>query len=83
MPSAAKARRRVHERRQTSAVLIVLAVAMIVSIGAWAVFFKAWTPTAMAQAPYFALPSSTGRTIALDDFLGKQEVVLIFYMGSG
>src|SRR5688572_17675453 len=30
-------------------------------------------------APTFKLPASTGRTIALADFLGKQRVVLFFY----
>ena len=30
-------------------------------------------------APSFKLPSSTGKTIALSDFVGKQRVVLFFY----
>ena len=34
-------------------------------------------------APRFHLLASTGRVITLDDFLGKQEVALIFYMGAG
>lgn len=32
-----------------------------------------------AKAPDFALPSSTGQTIRLSDFAGKQPVVLYFY----
>ena len=34
-------------------------------------------------APRFSLLASTGRVITLDEFLGKQEVVLIFYMAAG
>ena len=80
MVGVTKARRRARELRQTSVVLIVLALALVASIAAWAIFFKAWTPTPAAQAPRFALPSSIGQTVALEDFLGKQEVVLVFYM---
>jgi low temperature requirement protein LtrA len=76
MPGAAKARRRAREQRQTLGVFAVVALALLASVGIWAVYFHAWSPT--ADAPRFALPSSTGRTVALEDFLGKQEVVLIF-----
>jgi peroxiredoxin len=34
-------------------------------------------------SPRFNLMGSSGRTYTLDDFVGKQEVVLIFYMGAG
>ena len=34
-----------------------------------------------ARAPAFTLPSSTGRPVALGSYLGRQPVVLIFYMG--
>lgn len=80
MPGVTKARRRARERRQTSAALFVLALALIASIGAWAVFFKAWTPAPSAQAPSFVLRSSSGQTVSLENFLGKQDVVLVFYM---
>ena len=33
-----------------------------------------------APAPKFSLPSSTGHVVGLDNFLGHQEVVLLFYM---
>ena len=78
MAGAAKTRRRARERRQTSVVLIVVTLALFGSIAMWLLFFKAWTPP--AQAHRFALPSSTGQAVALEDFLGKQEVVLVFYM---
>jgi hypothetical protein len=57
-----------------------LALALIVSIAVWVVFVKAWTPSPVAPAPRFVLPSSTGETVAFKDFLGKQDVVLVFYM---
>ena len=49
-------------------------------IGAWM-----WNGARAAPepAPRFNLPASTGRVISLDDYLGKQEVVLIFYMSAG
>ena len=31
------------------------------------------------RAPAFKLPSSTGKTVALADFLGKRRVILFFY----
>ena len=81
MAGAAKARRRARERRQTVGAVAVFVVALILSIGSWVVFFKAWTPWAPAMAaPPFALPASTGQTVALGDFAGKQDVVLVFYM---
>lgn len=34
----------------------------------------------LEPAPAFALPASTGGTVRLEDYLGKQELVLFFYM---
>lgn len=34
------------------------------------------------KAPEFELPSTTGKTIKLDDYLGKKSVVLFFYIGA-
>ncbi|MBI4640816.1 MAG: hypothetical protein HY731_08985 [Candidatus Tectomicrobia bacterium] len=39
--------------------------------------------TTFEIAPRFALLASIGKTIALEDYLGKQEVILLFYMGAG
>jgi thioredoxin-dependent peroxiredoxin len=36
-------------------------------------------PAVGKPAPKFSLPASTGRTISLDDFKGKQILVLYFY----
>lgn len=33
------------------------------------------------QAPSFTLPSATGKQVDLAAYLGKQPVVLVFYMG--
>ena len=38
---------------------------------------------AYRQAPSFTLQASTGQLVSLRDYLGKQEVVIIFYMGAG
>jgi hypothetical protein len=78
MRGEAKARRRAKERRQMLGVFAILALALVASVGIWAVYFQAWSPT--TEAPRFALPASTGRTVALEDYLGKQELVLVFYM---
>ena len=32
-------------------------------------------------APTFTLPATDGSTVALEDFRGKQPVVLVFYRG--
>ncbi|ETW96974.1 MAG: hypothetical protein ETSY1_24460 [Candidatus Entotheonella factor] len=34
------------------------------------------------KAPMFELPSTTGEKVKLDDYLGKQSVVLFFYIGA-
>jgi hypothetical protein len=34
-----------------------------------------------SRAPAFTLPSSTGSPVALASYLGRQPVVLVFYMG--
>ncbi|MET8025730.1 peroxiredoxin-like family protein [Streptomyces avermitilis] len=38
--------------------------------------------TVGAQAPHFNLPSATGQTVALDDLLTNEPVVLTFYRGA-
>lgn len=35
------------------------------------------------KAPSFTLQASTGQLVSLRDYQGKQEVVIIFYMGAG
>lgn len=50
-------------------------------VGAW--LWNGARATPAEPAPRFNLLASTGRVIALDEFLDKQEVVLLFYMGAG
>ena len=45
-----------------------------------AVAFAA-VPKVGDRAPQFSLPSSTGTMVALKDFVGKSNVVLVFYRG--
>lgn len=49
-------------------------------IGAWLWKEPRATPE---PAPRFNLLASNGKVITLDDYLGKQEVVLLFYMAAG
>ncbi len=49
-------------------------------VGAW--LWNGARATPPEQAPRFNLLASTGKVITLDEFVGKQEVVLIFYMVS-
>jgi hypothetical protein len=51
-----------------------------VGVGAWRWDAARAVPE---PAPRFNLMASTGKVYTLDDFAGKQEVVLIFYMGAG
>ncbi|PON16684.1 hypothetical protein C2W62_17125 [Candidatus Entotheonella serta] len=34
------------------------------------------------KAPMFELPSTTGENVKLENYLGKQSVVLFFYIGA-
>lgn len=52
----------------------------IATVAAWQWKGTLW---AYKTAPSFALEASNGQLVSLRDYLGKQEVVLIFYMGAG
>jgi hypothetical protein len=58
----------------------MLALVIAVGIAAWQ-----WPDTLWGykKAPSFTLQSSTGRAFSLEDFRGKKEVILVFYMGAG
>ena len=58
----------------------IIAVAIVAAIAVWQ-----WPGTLWGykKAPSFTLQSSTGRAVSLEDFRGKKEVVLLFYMGAG
>lgn len=69
-------------RRKRWIVAVVLGVLVVGGgLGAWQL--SGALTAAPEPALRFNLMASTGRVITLDDYLGKQEVVLIFYMGAG
>ena len=61
-------------RRLTAGLILVLLIAGGAAGSWW------WTSRPGEMAPAFALPASTGDTVRLDDYHGKQVVVLVFYM---
>ncbi len=69
-------------RRRTKRLVSVVLALLVVGggIGVWQWINARATPEA---APPFNLQASTGQRIALTDYVGKQEVVLLFYMGAG
>lgn len=42
-----------------------------------------WSSQPGELAPTFALPASTGKTVRLEDYRGRQPVLLAFYMFAG
>ena len=60
--------------------MVILAVGIAVGVAAWQRPDTLW---GYKKAPSFTLQSSMGRVVSLEDFRGKKEVVLIFYMGAG
>lgn len=64
-------------KRWTIGLVLGLLVAAV-GAGAWW-----WTSRPGEVAPAFALPASTGQTVRLEDYRGKQPVVLAFYMFAG
>lgn len=66
-------------RRRWIAVGIAVLLLAASGVGTWQ-----WNKAraAFEPAPRFNLMGSTGKVYTLDDFVDKQEVVLIFYMGT-
>ena len=58
----------------------ILAVGIAAGVAAWQWKDTLWV---YKKAPYFTLQASTGRAVSLEDYRGKTEVVLVFYMGFG
>ncbi len=83
MRGAPEPRPAMGRRRRRRWILVGLLAVLIMGggVGVWQWNGARTTPP--EPAPRFHLLASTGRVITLDDFLGKQEVVLIFYMGAG
>jgi hypothetical protein len=61
-------------------VAAALLLALIGAVAAWHWNGNLW---GYRVAPSFTLQASTGQLVSLRDYLGKQEVVIIFYMGAG
>ena len=74
-------------RRRRVQRLVVVAVIVVAIVGAVGYLGRnyGWSPaTAVGQpAPRFVLPDHEGHPVALADYLGRQPVVLVFYMTYG
>jgi len=70
-------------RRKRKWVVGILAGLLVLGGGVGAWLWNGARETPPEPAPRFNLWASTGRPITLDDYLGKQEVVLLFFMGAG
>ena len=60
---------------------------VILTLAMWSVICMVGVAQSVAlqvgeKAPMFELPSTTGEKIKLADYLGKQPVVLFFYIGA-
>lgn len=62
---------------------IVRTLLVLVVVGAIAAWHWNGNLWGYKQAPSFTLQASTGQLVSLRDYQGKQEVVVIFYMGAG
>lgn len=69
-------------RRRRKWVTVALVALLLVGGGVGAWLWNGARATPPELAPRFNLLASTGKVITLDEYLGKQEVVLIFYMVS-
>lgn len=71
-----------HSLRNRRKKWIVRTLLVLVVVGAIAAWWNGilW---GYKQAPSFTLQASNGQLVSLKDYLGKQEVVVIFYMGAG
>ncbi len=77
-----QARRR--RRIQRLLVIAVTAVAIAGAVGYLGRNFGWSNATAVGRpAPHFVLSDHEGRQVALADYLGRQPVVLVFYMTYG
>lgn len=67
-----------HKRQSPKRWTVGLVLGLLVTVAGAGFWW--WTSRPGEVAPAFALPASTGQTVRLEDYLGKQPVVLVFYM---
>jgi len=75
-PGAEGAGRRWSRRRRRSVGLLLTVAALGGALILWA---GGWL-SSPGLAPPFTLPAHTGEQISLTDYIGKRDVVLVFYM---
>ncbi len=76
-------RRRAKQSRRRTWTVAVIILALLVIVGGAGAWLWNGARATSEPAPRFNLLASTGRVITLEEFLGKQEVVLLFYMSAG
>ncbi len=74
-PQGPRWRSRRNRRRLTVGLVLVVLLG-----GSAAGFWWRGSRPPGEMAPAFALPASSGGTVRLEDYRGKQPVVLVFYM---
>ena len=70
-------RARTHYLRRRRGVLSLIGALVVLGVGWWLSVQR----VVGDMAPAFTLPSTTGGPVALDQYRGRQPVVLVFYMG--
>jgi hypothetical protein len=65
-------------RRSRRRVAVALILVLFGLASSWG--YTRWQGRPSDVAPAFTLPASTGQTVRLEEFRGKQLVVLAFYM---
>ncbi len=65
-------------RRNRRRLTVVLVAGVLLAAGGGGLAW--WMSRPVDMAPPFTLPASTGETVRLENYRGKQPVLLVFYM---
>ena len=68
-------------KTETKGVVVVRIVKILALSFLLTIVALAEVPKVGERAPQFSLPSTKGTNVALKDFIGKTNVVLVFYRG--